>query len=239
MTYDMPAQVMTSPTSSHHLCRHETSSNVISKLSKITLERKEIRSRGWSQCVYLVNAHIVTCNLTYFTGHRMTLNWDQIFNYFLVWPDLGFGTGLEKSWRLRSPGLENVDSSVHTFGEAGPDVFRKWALSENSESYPVFFFGFGGGHLVCPFNESLPPSKSDHYFVRFFLVKLDSFRKMDFLSDSFRIKNTLIFSFWRGHIGPLEGLVPPFLKPLVKSCSGRVLILPEEAKSDTVRLGTS
>ena len=58
-----------------------------------------------------------------------------------------------------------------------------------------FFFGFGGGHLVCPFNESFPPRSPIIILFDFFLVKLDSFRKMDFLLDSFRIKNTVIFSF--------------------------------------------
>ena len=40
-----------------------------------------------------------------------------------------------------------------------------------------------------------PPRSPIIILFDFFLVKLDSFRKMDFLLDSFRIKNTVIFSF--------------------------------------------
>ena len=63
---------------------HGTSSKVTNKLLGITIERKEISPRGWSHCFYLVNKHLVTCNLTLFTCHRMTVNWGQIFNFILL-----------------------------------------------------------------------------------------------------------------------------------------------------------
>ena len=58
---------------------HVTSSKVTNSLLAITLERKEIQRRGWSHCVCLVKTVLVTCNMTYFTGHHVTLTWGQIF----------------------------------------------------------------------------------------------------------------------------------------------------------------
>ena len=50
-----------------------TSSKVTNSILAITLERKEIQRRGLSHCVFLVKTLLITCNLTYFTGHRVTL----------------------------------------------------------------------------------------------------------------------------------------------------------------------
>ena len=58
---------------------HVTSSNVTNILLAIILERKDIQRRGWPHCVCLVKTVLVTCNMTYFTGHRVTLTLRQIF----------------------------------------------------------------------------------------------------------------------------------------------------------------
>ena len=56
---------------------HVTSSKVTNSSLTITLEPKDIQRRGWSHC--LVITVPVTCNMTYFTGHRVTLTKGQIF----------------------------------------------------------------------------------------------------------------------------------------------------------------
>ena len=39
---------------------------------------------------------------------------NTIYNSFLIRPDLGSGTGLEKSWGIVGPDPENIDSCFHT-----------------------------------------------------------------------------------------------------------------------------
>ena len=53
--------------------------NVINSVLAITLELKEIQRWNWSHCVCLVRTLLMTCNLTWFTGHRVTLTYGQIF----------------------------------------------------------------------------------------------------------------------------------------------------------------
>ena len=129
-----------------------------------------------------------------------------------------------------SPGPENVYSCRRL---EGPDMFRKRAPFEKIVGQIRWLFRFWRGSPLAP--KSSAPWKSETYFVCFLLNWA--------LFEKIVGKIRWIFSFWRGHFGPLKVLVPsplpPHLNSFLQSCSGRVLIWPEEVKLDIVRLGTS
>ena len=191
----------------------------------------------------------LSCQRTYSDMQLDLLHWSsndlelrsnfQLF-FSLTW--LGFWNGAGEIVETAVPGPRASKMSIPVFTHSGRrdpmclenEPFRKIV------SHIRCFFRFWRRSLGLPFQWKFAPLEVRSLFCSIFSPLNWTLSEKRFFIRLFPNKKTLIFSFWRGHIGPLEGLVPPpFLKPLVKSCSGRVLILPEEAKSDTVRLGTS
>ena len=113
-----------------------TSSKVTNKLLEITMERKEVQSCGWSHCFHLVNTHLVTCNLTLFTCHRMTLNWGQIFNFILRGKKNSFDTSRRE---------EHVCAIRNPASFLAQKLAAKNTHAENAIFFSVTWLGFWAG----------------------------------------------------------------------------------------------